>query len=240
MSDNANFKEQIEKLVKLKEIDNQIYDMQSKKETFPERIKEMDNSLESKTTGLVDAEDSLKQIKIKKNEKENDLRDKEEQINKHQSQLYLIRNNKEYTALQQEIDSLKADASLLEEEIIVFFDEIEEAYKNKEKEKAVLSEEKAAVETEKNAIREEEKKLLRNLEGLKAERKEDISSIDEKLLQLYERILNNKGRTALAIIDDESCGGCYMSLRPQIINDAKLKKDIVLCENCGRMLYVED
>ncbi|MDP8259119.1 MAG: C4-type zinc ribbon domain-containing protein [Candidatus Aadella gelida] len=240
MTEKTDIREDIEKLIKIKSIDVRIYEMKSRKDTFPVRIKEMDDSLGSKRSGLEEAEENLKQAKVEKNDRENDLREKEEKIKKHQGELNLIKKNKEYTALQQEIESLKADASLLEEEIIGLLDEIESAEAKKKKEEGIFAAEGDSVESEKSAIVKEEKELLEMLKGLGAEREEMTASIDSKILDVYERILANKGQTALAVVNGESCSECNMHLRPQIINDAKLQKTIVLCENCGRMLYVEN
>ncbi|MFH1837280.1 MAG: C4-type zinc ribbon domain-containing protein [Candidatus Omnitrophota bacterium] len=240
MDSKRDLGEEIKKLILISEIDQEIYDIRSLQETFPERIKGMEESLGAHKKGLEEADEALQQSKLKKNDKENDLREKEEKIEKHRGDLNLIKNNKEYSALQQEIDSLKADASVLEEEIIFLLDEIEELKRNKEKEKAILDDKVAETEKEKNEIKREEADIIKRTEILGSERKEKILSVDKELLDAYERILANRGRTALALISGESCGACKMSLRPQVINDVKLVKKIVFCESCGRILCAKD
>ena len=240
MAEGADIREEIKKLIQLQELDTEIFDLQSKKETFPVRIKEMDDSLEAKRSGMKEAEDELKKTQLAKNAKETDMQAKEELIKKHDGELYQIKNNKEYQALQQEIDSIKADVSLLEEDLINLFDEIEKAQARCEEEKRIFEEEKQRIEKEKQNIKAEEKALSERLNELGAKRDDFVKTIDQGILGQYERILENRGRVALARINGEFCSECNIHLRPQTINEAKLKKKITCCESCARMLYAED
>jgi predicted nucleic acid-binding Zn-ribbon protein len=240
MTENTDMKEQIQKLVKLQELDSEIFDLRSKKETFPARLKEMDDSLESKKTGAKTAEDELKKLQVAKSEKETEMQAKEDQIRKHEGDLFQIKNNKEYTALKQEIESIKADVSLLEDAIITLLDQIEAAQSRCEEEKKLFEAEKQSTDKEKESIKSEEKVLDQRLSELSAKRAEFLKEVDANILPRYQRILENRGKVAITKIDGEFCGECNMTLRPQIINEAQLRKNLVFCENCGRMLYVEE
>ena len=239
MPANIDLKTEIGKLVQIQKIDSQIYDLESRKRSFPARLDEMDRSLEEKTEGCELAEEKLKKLRVLKNEKETDLQASEEKIKKHESELYQIKNNKEYKALQQEIENIKADVSLLEEEIIGLFDEIETAAAKLQEEKELFENEKASVEKEKDIIRSEEKELDKELTSLKQQREDMSGEVDTSLLDLYSRILVHRGRTAMSRLSGEFCSECNMHLRPQVINEIRLRKKIVQCENCARILYVE-
>ncbi|MEA3488977.1 MAG: C4-type zinc ribbon domain-containing protein [Candidatus Omnitrophota bacterium] len=240
MPEQVNIKEEIKKLIQVQELDAEIYDLSAEKGSFPGRLNEMDSSLEEKKGGMQDAEEELKKLQVSKSEKETDMQAKEEQINKHESELYQIKNNKEYKALQQEIDSIKADVSLLEEDIINLFDAIEAAQAKCEQEKKIFEDEKQKVEKEKETIKSEEKRLSERLNELTAKRKEFSGAVAPKVLQEYERILKSRGRIAIVKVNGEFCGECNIHLRPQVINEAKMKKNLVFCENCVRILYDED
>ena len=240
MAEVLGFKEQIRKLVQLQELDSEIFDLTAKKETFPVRIKEMDDSLEAKKGGMEAADTEFKRLQVLKGEKETDMQAKEEKIAKHDSELYQIKNNKEYQALQQEINSIKADVSLLEEELINLFDEIEKARVKCEAEKKIFEKETQDVEKEKQAIKTEETELTARLGDITSKRSEFAEGVAHDVLDKYQKILAKRGRIAITPVKDEFCGACNMHLRPQIINDAKIQKNLVLCENCVRILYVED
>ena len=240
MPETINMKEEIKKLLDLQEMDSAIFDFKSRLESFPARFAEMDASLESKKSGMASAEEELKSLLVLKNGKEVDMQAKEERIKKHEGDLYSIKNNKEYQALQHEINSIKADVSLIEEAIIGLFDQIEAAQAKFADEKKKFEDEKAAVEKEKSAIKQEERGLRSELEAVESKRSASAEAVAPEVLSRYQRILDKRGRTAVAVIKEEFCGGCNMHLRPQIINDAKIKRDLVLCENCARILYAEE
>jgi hypothetical protein len=233
-------KEQLKKLIKLQNIDSEIYDCESQIEVFPEKIGEIDNIINSKTEKVNNAEEELKKLQVLKNDKETDIKAKEEKIAKHESELYQIKNNKEYKALQQEIESIKADISLLEEELITLFDDIESAQKTIESEKKFFENEKDKLEKKKSGIKQEEKDLGAKIKDLQSKREQAAVDIPPEILQKYNRILGYRGRTAVAKLNGDSCGGCNMQLPPQVINEVKLQKNIIQCENCSRILYAEE
>ena len=240
MPTESDYKDQLLQLIQLQHMDSQIYDLLTTSETFPVKIQQMDALHECNRTALNKAEDDLKKLQVFKNQRETDMQAKEDLIKKHQSQLFQIKNNKEYSALQAEIHGVKADISLIEEDIINLFDKIDAAKKAVDAEKKAFEDEKKKFDAEKALIMDEEKKINDELQAVQAKRVEVSGSIDKTLLGQYERILRSRGRTALAVVvDDERCGECRMLLRPQIINEAKLKRALVLCENCSRMLYTE-
>ncbi|MBU1925891.1 MAG: hypothetical protein KKB82_08245, partial [Candidatus Omnitrophica bacterium] len=91
---------------------------------------------------------------------------------------------------------------------------------------------------EKAHIELEMKELKEKLDGLEAQRKRIISSsIKPEILTLYERILENKGELAIVPVKGEACAGCFMAVRPQVLNELKLGK-LLTCETCSRILYV--
>ena len=240
MTEELNMHEGILRLIKLQEIDSEIFDLEEQKNSFPQRILEMDESLESKKSGMEEAEVKLKFLKVAKNDKENEMKSREEKIVKHEGDLYQIKNNKEYQALLKEIGSIKADVSLFEEEIIKLFDEIEEAQNMFEKEKSTFDAEKQGIEEEKNKIKTEEKEISTKIDEKRKERDEIIKGISVEVFNKYSAILKNRGRIALAKVNNGFCGACYMQLLPQVVNDAQMKKKITYCNYCARMLYAED
>ncbi|MDP8299583.1 MAG: hypothetical protein P9L88_06760 [Candidatus Tantalella remota] len=206
MTDTGDIKREIEILAELQEIDTEMFDLNSRKDEIPVRLKEMDDSLEARMGGMKGAEDKLKTLQVSKNEKENEMKSMEEKVVKHQGDLYQIKNNKEYQALQKEIDGINADISLTEEKIINLFDEIEGAQAVLEEEKKIFEQEKQDVEKEKNNIKEEAKKLENRLKELSAGRQELAGTVEDNILRQYDRILKNRGRVALVGINGEFCG----------------------------------
>lgn len=240
MTEIADFKNQLKMLIQLQKVDSEAFDLKTQKESFPAKIKALDDSLEQKKTLMETTDNELKKTQLSKNDKERELEEREGKIKKHEGDLYQIKTNKEYAALKQEINSIKADASLIEEEIISFLDKIDTLNEKSEQEKRKFEREKEMCEREKAVIKQKEEKISAELNSLIPKRAEFVNAISVDILNRYEKILKNRGRTALAAVKNNFCNECNMQLRPQIVNEATLKKDIVFCENCGRILYAED
>ena len=221
-------------------LDSEIFDKKKILDSVPGKIKELDDVLEQKSAALKSYEDESKGLQVKRKEKEVELESKEQSIKKYQTQLYQIKTNKEYASLEKEIAGIRADNSVLEDDIITLLDKIEEIQKKITEEKKVLEEEKKRNDTEKKKIEEEKKKIEAEYNDLTGKRKEFVEKIDKSLLSKYERILQNKDGLAMVPIVNDSCGGCNMNLPPQVINEAKMKKTLIFCGNCARILYTEE
>jgi uncharacterized protein len=235
-----NLEEQIKLLVELQELDTRIFRLESEIESIPVRIAEAEDNFKNKSSELKKLEDALKTLQLKRKEKEGDLESKEGTIKKYQTQMYQVKTNKEYTALQEEIERAKADNSLIEEDIIRILDEADAESKKIQKEKEFLKAEEANLSEEKKILTAEADKFKTEVEGLKKQRNGLAERIDKKILPKYERIVKSKGGLAVARVINDACQGCHRVMPPQVINEIRMKKDLVFCESCARILYIEE
>ncbi|KJJ84158.1 protein containing DUF164 [Candidatus Omnitrophus magneticus] len=239
-STKPNLRGEIKKLVVVQSIDSEIYDLTEKKNYFPIKISEFDVALELKKTAFNTADKRFKELQVEKNNKENDMRSLEEKINKFNGELAKIKTNKEYKVMLEQMDSAKADISKTEEDILRVLYAIEDAQVILDKEKKIFNEEQKKNQQEKQTVLSEEKIIDDELLKLKEKRESLLAGIAPNIIARYERIKMARGRTALSEVIVDCCSGCNMRLRPQIINEAQLLHDIVICENCMRILYVAD
>ena len=74
-------------------------------------------------------------------------------------------------------------------------------------------------------------------ENLSRKADEISASIDQRLLTAFNRIRNN-ARNGLAVVTVQrgACGGCFNTIPPQRQLDIRLRKKIIVCEYCGRIL----
>jgi predicted nucleic acid-binding Zn-ribbon protein len=75
------------------------------------------------------------------------------------------------------------------------------------------------------------------LAEITTERDELASKIDEDLLGRFERLFASKGDAAVVALEHEVCTGCHMKLTTQTAHRVRNGKEIVSCEQCGRILY---
>lgn len=233
-------RDQMKHLYGLQTIDAEIYRLRTELEEKPKLVEELRNKFEEKKANLSALEEKSKHIQVKRKDKENELGSKEEAIKKAQTQLYQIKKNEEYQAMLREIGGLNADKSILEEEILKYFDETDAVKNEIEKEKGVLAEEEKVFNQQKKEVDDRIKEVNDRLAVLEGQRNQIIPNIDKKILVQYERVLKNREGLAMVPVKDNACQGCFLNVPPQVINEIKLKKNLVVCEACARILYLEE
>jgi len=232
--------EQIKLLIELQGLDKEIFKFEKDLAQAPEQIKSLDAEYKQKEEEVKAKDTELKQVQVAHKTKEIELKTKEDSIKKLEGQLYQLKTNKEYTAMENEIKGVKADCSLLEEEIITLLDKIDEAENQKKQRSEELKVEQKKTEDEKKRISEEIKKEQESLNQIKTQRNTLAEKVDKNILSKYERILHNREGMALVPVRGNACQGCFLNLPPQVINEIKMKEDFVFCESCARILYMEE
>jgi len=108
----------------------------------------------------------------------------------------------------------------------------------------VSAEEKKAAATkdsitrQMNDLGEKSKALEARLGELSKERAGLAEKMDEDLLDRFERLFVSKGDSAIVAVEHGFCTGCHMRLTTATVNAAEAGKEIVNCEQCGRILFV--
>ncbi|MBL7197147.1 MAG: hypothetical protein ISS47_03515 [Candidatus Omnitrophica bacterium] len=235
-----NLKEETRKLVELQGIDTQLYNLNKEKNEKPKILEALQNEFEQKKQILKEYEEKSKSLLLKRKDEEGQLATKEEKIKELQNKLYALKTNKEYSAMLAEINGVKMDKSLLEEEILKIFEEQDNLQKDLEKQKATLKEEDVKFNEEKEKILNRIKETEGFIKDLEAKRSVAEKEIDSKIISQYHRILKGKESLALVKVENHSCQGCFMNVPPQVINEIKMNERLIFCEMCARILYIPD
>ncbi|MCX7698261.1 MAG: C4-type zinc ribbon domain-containing protein [Candidatus Goldbacteria bacterium] len=238
-------KQILSELIELQKVDVIILNLESEKRELEAKIIENQKQIENNRLEFENKKKKLDDTRKKRNMLELEIKAKEQDIKKKEEQTSMIKTNEAYKVLQEEILAIKKDIQILEEKIIAIMEEEEEINKwLKEQEKIVKQEE----ERINNIISDYKKHILEkenliNQENIK--REEMAKKVNKNWYERYEKIRKNKGGIALAPIeiqgkDNAICGGCKMTVRAQAVIDVKKCKEIIACENCARIWYIED
>ncbi|MDD5130639.1 MAG: C4-type zinc ribbon domain-containing protein [Candidatus Omnitrophica bacterium] len=237
---SIDLKSEIASLVSLQELDSQIYALGIEKASKPQEIKTLEAAFELKKQGLAALEKQSLDLQKQRKEKELELAANAEGIKKLSGQLFSLKTNKEFQAMQQQIADAKADGSVIEEAILVFFEEADKIKAQIDSENLKIKEEEKIFLQQKKAVESRSEEINGKISQLDAQRKQIIPAIDPKLLQEYERILHSRDGLAIAAVKDNSCGGCHMLVPPQVINLIKMYERIITCEVCNRILFIKE
>ncbi len=236
----VSVKDQIKKIVDIQAIDAQIYLHKSELEEKPAYIENLKRKFEENKTGLRTLEDNLKSLQVERKSKELELSSKEGEITKASGQLMLLKTNKEYHAKQLEIENLKVDKSKIEEQILISYDESDSLSASIAKERDFLAQEEKRYLAEKKSVDDSIAEIEEKLKILEMKRSQIAPEIDKTHLSRYERILENKKGLAIVPVKGNSCGGCFMNVPEQVINEIQMHDRLIQCEMCARILYLED
>ena len=118
MSSTKTVGEQLSTLLQLQDLDSKIYTLSREKRSKPLELEILRQTRDTDKQKISVVEKELIELQLQRKNKEIDLETKEGVIKKYQIQLYQIKTNKEYQSLQKEIGTIKADNSVLEEEIL--------------------------------------------------------------------------------------------------------------------------
>jgi len=237
---DTNLKDQIRKLVDLQVMDEEIFRFKRELREKPAEVEALKAEFESKKITLKSLEDRMKVVQVAQKELELDLKAKEEGISKADTSLSLLKTNKEYQARLLEIENLKADKSIVEEKILLGYDEVDAARKALEAEKVTVLQYEKDFNAKKKQVDDEVAVINDQLKVKESQRSRIAPEVRPDYLSRYERILKNKDGLGIVKVVNQSCGGCYMHITEQLFNELKKFEQIISCDQCARILYLAD
>jgi uncharacterized protein len=226
-----------EKLIHLQGLDTEIRETQGLLESIPSHIEAIDQKITAGSQSVAQAKDKLAANQKKRRELEAEVKDIKARITKHKTQQSQVKNNKEYGALVKEIDDDQRRIDVLEETIIqemLQADEIEVEIKSA---LGLQGKETTVLEKDKEALAKTKAEAEARLLTLTKDREELLPHIPADRVALYQRIFRKKGGIALSPIMDDFCHLCHVRIRPQMLNELLEIDKLLICENCGRILY---
>ena len=150
------------------------------------------------------------------------------------------KTNEQYRAFQKEIEYCETEIRKCDDRGLQLMEEGDALSKNVTATESALAEEKRSVEARKKEVAVQADHAKAEVARLIAERAALAASISKPLLSTYERLHKrmHDGRV-VAKVTDSTCMGCNMTIRPQYLADLKLGSEVLACENCRRILYIE-
>lgn len=199
-----------------------------------DEIAGLETRIEKIRTELDDQEDAIVM-------RRNMIKEAEGAIKKYEVQLNDVKNNREYDAINKEIEIQGLDIQVSEKKIREIEFEIKNKTEGYEATQEAVKEAKKELDIKKGELdtitaeTEKEEKVL--VEASDSAEK----AIEERLLKVYNRLRNSyKNGLAVVSIDRDSCSGCHNKIPAQRQLEIRQRKKTVVCEHCGRILVDED
>jgi len=227
----------LEQLLVLQDRQQKIKQIQTEVETLPLQKKNLEEQLAASVAGVEALKQKARQVEMDRKKLELDVGTRTETISRLKTQQYQTRKNDEFQAIGHEIERYESEIRKIEDdelELMVEADKVKADFGVEEKKSATVKESVARQTADLEAKSET---LQSRLEELTKERAEIAGKIDEDLLSRFERLFKSKGDAVVVALEHEVCTGCHMKVTAQTAHRVKAGKEIVSCENCGRILY---
>ena len=232
--------QEIEQLLTLQDRDRKIRALKNEIRLAPIQRKELDARLAAAQQHLDEVKLKGREIEVERKKLENEAQSKRDQIAKYNTQKFQTRKNEEFQALTNEIKRFEDEVRGVEDRELDLMDGAEkmkaviaEAEKENTRVKAQVQQQAANLDGKATAIQEQ-------LKQLEADRGKLAASVDEDLLDTYDHLFVSKGDNAVVALEHEVCMGCHMKLTTQTAVRVKGGREVVHCEQCGRILYFSE
>ena len=237
----SSVSDKLEGLFEVQVIDSQIDKVQILRGELPIEVSDLEKEIDKLNDRLKSQSDKESALQDSISSQNQTIEDAKTLIEKYNSQQMKVRNNREFDAINKELEFQGLEIELSNKKINGFQTEIDENTEKIKLLKATIKERKKHLKSKKGELdtiiqstEKEEKKLV-------SKKKKAQKNIEDRLIAAYQNLrLVSKNGLAVVKVDRGACGGCFSSITSQHHLNIKLRKDILFCENCGRILVPDD
>jgi predicted nucleic acid-binding Zn-ribbon protein len=233
-------KAELEKLVDLQKTDTNIRRLKKSIETAEERRAGIEQEFEQHAFSIREIQGNRDRLNTERADLERQIAENKTYLERADRNLKHAQNQKEYETAMRETDAIQKQIAAFEAQIIEKMTGLEEVEKELEsradeinsldaKRDAALAEFDTQIAAERAELDDELKR-----------RNEVFVTLPAQLASVYNRLAQrSRDGIAVAEVVNGSCSACFMSLRPQMQVEVKRGDQIITCESCTRILYIQ-
>ena len=228
----------LEHLIELQNLETAIEESRRRIAAHPQRVAEADARLAHAKEAVEDTRGRLKACQEARREQEKEAAVYQSRLSKFKDQLSAVKTNKEYQAMQHEIETAQKELGAVEERVLERMMESDALTAEVKKAEQSLATQQKDVDAEKKTLVEELATVEAALKEATAKRASRVGSLPPHLVALFEQV--SRARKGLAITTatrDGLCSACHVRLRPQVFQEIRRNDQIIQCASCNRILY---
>jgi len=229
--------ERLSSLYQLQTIMTEIDKIKTLRGELPLEVQDLEDEIVGLQTRLQNYQAEIEENKTAVTAQKNKIVESTNLIERYKSQLDNVRNNREFDNLSKEIEFQGLEIEFAEKKMREFNAAIDVKKDEIKRAKEILDGRKGDLKHKKQELNEIISETRQEEDKLRDRSKKLEETIEPRLLQAFKRI--RKGaHNGLAVVDiqRDACGGCFNKIPPQKQMDIKLRKKIIVCEYCGRIM----
>jgi predicted nucleic acid-binding Zn-ribbon protein len=233
--------EKLAALLNLQKVESKLDAIAILKGELPIEVRDLEDEIQGLHARETRMEEEINGINEFIEQKKQAIVTSQELIKKYEKQSDNVKNNREYEAINKELEMQTLEVKLAERHIKDANEEIADKARALDTVKKNIANKDANLKVKKSELdkiitetEKEEKEFTALSDKARA-------SVDPRLLSSFDRIRKNF-RNGLAVVPvvRDACGGCFNAIPPQRQSEIRQHKKIIVCENCGRVLVDED
>jgi hypothetical protein len=227
----------LERVIALQRLDSTVHSAERRLAEEPTREQAFEARLESARQHVTTAKERLTENQNARRAIEKEVAVQQGRLSKFRDQLMEVKTNREYQAMQHEIEIAQNEVKALEERILERMLEADDLAAIVKRVEGELSAEQQKVAAERRDMAAEHAELTALLDKNAADRKALVAAIDKHVLAIFDLVSQRRHGVAVAEARDGICTICHVRLRPQVFNTIRRNDEIIQCDSCQRILY---
>ncbi len=231
-------KAELEQLIALQNTDINIRRLQADIEAIPRRRAEIEKEFDQRAFEIRALETNRDEARAERARLEAEVEETRANLARADRNLMSAQNEHEYTAAIREADAARKHILQLETQILEKMETVEQSeglLKEREPEVVKL---RSDMDERTKAFEEQTRTQTQELHSQRSERERLAGTLPKPMSALYNRI-SARIRDGIAVAEarNGSCTACFMALRPQVMAEIRRGDEVIICDNCSRILY---
>jgi predicted nucleic acid-binding Zn-ribbon protein len=229
--------EKLKALYQLQLISSEIDRIKTLRGELPLEVQDLEDEVAGLRTRIANYSADIENLKNEESKRKIKIEEAKAMIAKYTEDQNNVRNNREYDLLAKEIEFQSLEVEFCEKKLRQFAADVKNKTEEIDRTEEMLAlrlkdleDKKAELEEIISETKEEEEKLRERAKVVE-------STIETRLLLSYKRIRKNtRNGLGVVYVQRDACGGCFNKIPPQRQLDIKMRKKIIVCEYCGRIM----
>lgn len=231
-------KAELEQLVALQNADTGIRRLQAELESTPRRRAEIEKEFDQRASEFKELEQKRDAARAARALLDKEMSEQRTRAEKAERDLMSSNNSKSYEAAIREADAARKHISELETKILEQMEAADSAEKSLAEREPEFSTLRTELEERLRGFEEQTRSQEQEIASLRVERERLFSTLPQGVKGTYQRIVSRiRDGVAVAEARNGSCSACFIALRPQVMAEIRRGEEIIICDNCNRILY---
>ena len=234
---DLSVEEKLKTLYQLQTTLSAIDEKRAMRGELPLEVQDLEDEIEGLTTRIEKITNEIAELKRDIAERTAVIETNKANIARYNEQIDSVRNNREYDNLTKQIEYADLDNQLNEKRI----GEAKAAMEQKTAEvtncNEQVNERRTDLDIKKSELEEIISETKAEEDKLREKAKNIELTIEPRLLSAFKRIRkNSRNGLGIVYVQRDACGGCFNKIPPQRQLDIRMRKKIIVCEYCGRIM----